>query len=368
MEKSPINVCLVSPLPPPYGGIGHWTAMICKYALGRKDVELVVVNTAPRWRSIHTNGVLFRAIGGGLQLLRDSVRLLEVLLSQRMDMIHLTTPGSLAVVRDLAVVYLASLFRVPLVYHIRFGRIPDIAEANTWEWRLIAKVMDKAFVVVAIDRATLCAIQLYAPKANALLIPNCVDLSCLPSQKQSHGQMKTVLFVGWVIPAKGINELVDAWKSVNSPDWTLEIVGPADSAYQEQLRMKCNGLSIKLVGELPHELAMEHMSRCDIFVLPSYTEGFPNVVLEAMALGKPIVATDVGAIPEMLEGGAGVLIKSRSSQELAQALGELIGNAPLRERIGSRAHDRAIKNYTIDAVFDAYLALWSRKPIFSKES
>ena len=68
MNKAPLRVCLVAPFPPPYGGIAHWTAMVCRYAAMRKDTEIALVNTAPTWRTIHSNGVLLRALGGGASL------------------------------------------------------------------------------------------------------------------------------------------------------------------------------------------------------------------------------------------------------------------------------------------------------------
>lgn len=360
MRHNPISVCLVSPLPPPYGGIGHWTSMISKYASGRKDAELVVVNTAPRWRSIHSNGLLLRSIGGGIQLIRDVGRLIKAFLFRRFDVVHLTTSGHLAAIRDLFVSYVAWIFGVPLVYHIRFGRIPAIASSGTLEWRLIHRVMRRAAAVITIDKATLGAVEQYAPGVNVVLIPNCVNMAKLPKPQDGSGEEKTALFVGWVVATKGIGELVEAWAKVNPAGWKLEIVGPVDSDYREQLLARFHPEHIEFVGELPHAQAMERMAKCDLFVLPSYTEGFPNAVVEAMALGRAIVATDVGAIPEMLDGDAGVLVRSRDAQALAKALDTVIGDATLRERIRTQALEKAKRQYTIDVVFDAYIELWGR--------
>ena len=62
------------------------------------------------------------------------------------------------------------------------------------------------------------------------------------------------------------------------------------------------------------------LSASDVFVLPSYTEGFPNVIIEAMAMGKPIIATSVGAIPEMLDEGCGVVVPPKDADSLQKAL------------------------------------------------
>ena len=367
MNGFSVKVCLVSPLPPPYGGISHWTSLVDEYAINRSDVDLVVVNTAPRWRSIHRSGVLLRSFGGGIQLLRDVLRLVATLAGRRFHAVHLTTSGHLASVRDLVVSYMASLFGVGFVYHIRFGRIPVIAQRNSVEWRVIRRVMLRASKVILIDDATFSAVRQFAPDVNAVLVPNCVNVSRLPSRVTNDSTVKTALFVGWVIPTKGVAELVEAWAKVRPKGWRLEIVGPGSPEFKSALLERFAPENLEFVGALPHAQAMTRMASCDLFVLPSYTEGFPNVVAEAMALGRPILATDVGAIPEMLEGDAGVLVKSKDSHALTHALKRLVEDSNLRDRIGERAFERAMRSYTIDVVFNAYMDIWRGVSEFSKK-
>jgi glycosyltransferase involved in cell wall biosynthesis len=303
---------------------------------------------------------VFCALGGGIQLLRDVVRLGSALRSSRFDVIHLTTSGHLAAVRDLAVSYVANLFGVPLVYHIRFGRIPAIAKAGALEWRLIRKVMERAASVITIDAATFAAVQAHAPKASVCLIPNCVNVAELPTAQSTASDQKIALFLGWVVPTKGIGELADAWSRLKPLGWKLDIVGPVDEAYRSHLQAQFSLDTVSFHGQLSHREAMERMADCDLFILPSYTEGFPNVVVEAMALGKPIIATAVGAIPEMLEGGAGILVESRSAEQLGAAIQRVINDLALRKQLGERAQEKAMNKYTIDVVFGAYVSLWNR--------
>lgn len=352
------RVCLVAPCPPPYGGIAHWTSMIRRYAENRSDVELVSVDIAPRWRAIHHLNLFHRAFGGGLQLVRDMMRLLKAILHQRFDAIHLTTSGHLSVVRDVAVATVVLLFQGMLIYHIRFGRIPDIAEQSSIEWRLLHWVMRRAKRVVVIDEATLKAVQRFAPKVKVVLIPNCVNIDELPRQCESVANSRTILFIGWVTPAKGLGELIEAWKIAHPRGWKLEIVGPGSLDYRKSLVDRHEPENVEFVGELAHDAAMKRMAKCDVFVLPSYTEGFPNVIVEAMALGRPIIATDVGAIPEMLQDGAGILVKSRDVLQLAAAIEEVTGSTELREQLGLRASRRAKDCYAIDAVFERYMQIW----------
>ena len=101
------------------------------------------------------------------------------------------------------------------------------------------------------------------------------------------------------------------------------------------------------------------MSTCDIFVLPSHTEGFPNAVAEAMAQGRAVVATDVGAVPDMLDNGAGVVLPVGDIESLALAMKDLMEDEQRRLALGEAARIRSLSCYGMDSVFRSYVALWS---------
>jgi len=363
--SKPLNVCLVAPLPPSVdgpshscGGIVHWTQMIMRYAEGRDDVLLSVVDTTPSWRAIHNFSLWKRAVSGGLNLAAYMTRLFGKLLSRRLDVIHMTTSGELGVVRDITVILTGKLFRVPVIYHIRFGRVPDLTRTGGLEWQLLALAMRMAKAVVAIDEATYLAIRTSLPCVNAALIPNCIDTVLVQRVEGGEFAEKTVLFAGWVIPAKGVAELLKAWSALDRSGWRLNIVGPVSPEYERQLSASCAIDNVSFLGEKPHAETLALISACDVFVLPSYSEGFPNAVLEAMALGKPIVATSVGAIPEMLAKGAGCLVPPKDAAALQAALQSVIDDVHLRKDMGSYAKARAFQNYSIEIVFDRYVSLW----------
>jgi glycosyltransferase involved in cell wall biosynthesis len=356
-------VCLVAPIPPPYGGIAHWAQLLLRYAATRPDVQFDVVDIAPRWRAIHDLALWKRVVGGGAQLLRDVARFLWTLLRRRPDAVHLTTSGQLAILRDLAFGLVAAALRVPVVYHLRFGRVPEIARANTREWRLLRRAMARAARVIPIDLETEQAIRTHAPEVRVERVPNCVNPAELPSSPSQRPSRPTVMYLGWVIPTKGIAELVEAWARLAPTGWRLLAAGPGDEAYRRALLDRFQPAGIEFPGELGHDEAMREMAAADVFVLPSYTEGFPNVVLEAMTLGKAIVATEVGAIPEMLAGGAGLTVPPRSVDALTTALGRVLSDGVLRQELGGRASERALSEYAIDVVFERYKRIWMGKAV-----
>jgi glycosyltransferase involved in cell wall biosynthesis len=99
-----------------------------------------------------------------------------------------------------------------------------------------------------------------------------------------------------------------------------------------------------------------------MLVLPSCTEGTPNVVLEAMALGTPIIATPVGAVPEMLAFDApracGLRVAPRDVEALRDAIRLLLLNPELAAEFGSRGRERAVQEYAPASVFASYKSVW----------
>ena len=115
---------------------------------------------------------------------------------------------------------------------------------------------------------------------------------------------------------------------------------------------------VEFVGELDNSTVLEKLAGAAVFCLPSHTEGFPNVVLEAMALGSAIIATSVGAIPEMLSGDAGLVVDAQDPVALATQLEFLIENSETRRKLGSHAVEKVKNEYELGQVYKAYEAVW----------
>ena len=114
-------------------------------------------------------------------------------------------------------------------------------------------------------------------------------------------------------------------------------------------------------------MALEEVSKCGLFVLPSYTEGFPNVIVEAMLLKKPIIATTVGAIPEILSENCGMLIKPKSSNDLFESLKFLIENTANRKYYAENAFKKVNEEYILDKIVIKYKEIWINLKSNNKE-
>ncbi|MDA8087543.1 MAG: glycosyltransferase, partial [Nitrospiraceae bacterium] len=160
-----------------------------------------------------------------------------------------------------------------------------------------------------------------------------------------------LIFVGKISRDKGICELMESFRSVNRGNCGahLLMVGSGPDVPVLQSMAASYGLlsNIHRTGDIPHGDIPDALNAADIFVLPSYHEGLPNAVLEAMACGLPVVATRAGGIPEAVEDGkSGILVPVGDHRQLANAIEYLLMNDSAAKRMGSRGRQIVETRFT----------------------
>jgi len=187
---------------------------------------------------------------------------------------------------------------------------------------------------------------------------------------------KTILFLGRVRPEKGVHLLVQAAnlmvRARGSTDVNFIIAGPfgdfhssrTASSYLGQLRSAIKRLSlqevVRITGRLSAAQALEVLSRCDVFVLPSFTEASPTSILEAMCCGKPVVASRVGGIPEQVEDGrSGFLVEPGDVRQLSEKVSFLLENPEAAEAMGSHGRLLARTRFSWDVIAGKVLETYS---------
>jgi len=341
------------------------------------DVHVELVNTAPR-RPAQEPRVWRRAMQGVGQARRDLVGVLAHLFRHRPDTVHIATSGGLALARDACVLLLTRLLRIRSSYHLHFGRLPETADRGGMERAGFRLAMRLCTTVVVLDQASAAAAAKIQPAATVVLIPYFIDASewrgapPVPSASATlsptaRPRRMRILYVGWVNEAKGMRELMTASAALAARhDFELVLAGPGDPAFCSELEALAGPSAAwyRLVGEVPREEVRPLMAATDILVLPSHSEGFPYAILEAMSMGRAIVATSVGAVPQMLthEGEpAGELVPPHDASALEKALDKLLADPVRRAELGERARRAVERRFTIEAARGWYLELWTGK-------
>jgi glycosyltransferase involved in cell wall biosynthesis len=175
-----------------------------------------------------------------------------------------------------------------------------------------------------------------------------------------------IYFVGRLAPPKNPFLLVEAFARLarELQDKTRVVIigeGPDRKRLEEQIRERTLQDHIELVGALPREAVLARLrDEADLFVLLSHWEGFPYSILEAMAAGVPVIASDVGGIREAVTPEVGILVPDHDSDRLTYALARMIEDPELRQAMGTRAQERAHTLFSVSRMCEETFRVYNR--------
>lgn len=269
--------------------------------------------------------------------------------------------------------------RLPLVVSLHGSDI-SLAQRSGWIGRLARSTFARASAVTAPSGDLLeRAIRL---GATGILesIPYGADVSAFAPDPEaarhvrdrfSLGPQNTVVAgIGRLIPVKGFDYLVEAHAraAATDPDLRLVLVGDGDARAELTERARALGVAdtVTFAGTAARDEVPAYLAASDMVVVPSvhyggYVDGLPNVALEAMAAGKPLVATRVGGLPELVRPGEnGLLVDERDVDALAAAIVTLARDRDLRTRMGARGRDLIRDSMSWDAVAERFESVFER--------
>jgi glycosyltransferase involved in cell wall biosynthesis len=209
-------------------------------------------------------------------------------------------------------------------------------------------VLGHADVLRAVSHTTRQQLEQWAPGKPTYQFPAWTDIDVF-LQAGGNGTERAcqrILYAGVLTPLKGVHHLIKAFASIaqSFPKAYLVIVGQAENkaytvALQDQARLLGVDRRVQFVGKVPQVELAAWMRRASVFVLPSMSEGLPRVVVEAMATGTPVIGSNVGGIPEMVEDGAtGFLVSPGDDAMLAKRLRWVLEHPEEACKMGRRAH------------------------------
>lgn len=214
-------------------------------------------------------------------------------------------------------------------------------------WKLCRDSFRSADLNVMVSRSLERVLRAFAqPEGRCEVLLRGVDLKAFSPPNVENVRRPAVLFVGRITEAKGAFDLREAWiqivaRRANAELW---VVGPDSTNGRFAREIQASGYadSIKILGPLPLHKVADLMRQAQILCLPSHGEGTPNCVMEAMASGLPVVATEVGGIPDIVESGRmGLLVQKGDIHALGEALVSLLHDADRRACMGEAAYEFA---------------------------
>lgn len=279
-----------------------------------------------------------------------------VLLRTGAEVVHLNASLDLkSYWRDLCYWAVAKLLGRRVVNQIHGGAMPqDFFRGSSLLTWILRRFLVASDSVAVLSSAELAAYRAFDPRINVQLVPNAIDPAGLADQSRSFnrdGPLRLV-YVGRLVRAKGLFELIEALALLKRAgrDFSLAVAGqgPIRAELMIAADRAALGDRVRFLGGVFAEEKSRLLLRSDVFVLPTYFEGLPYSLLEAMAAGCVPVTTPVAAIPDVMRDGVqGLLVPPRNARALAQAVADLDDDRLRLTRMGQAARARVREQYTV---------------------
>ncbi len=226
-----------------------------------------------------------------------------------------------------AAILLGELLRIPVVVKVHGSDLDVLGERAIVRAQLRATLPRTRALVAVSEPLARRAIELGAPPERTVVVRNGIDRERFAPRDRARARRtlglpidgRLIVFVGRVTEEKGVLDLIEAFALLDRPDVTLAIVGDGPAAGLVAARTA--GARVILAGARSHDEIPLWLAAADLVTLPSYHEGTPNAILEAIVSGRRVVATNVGGVPDVVRDvRQGVLVPPRSPALLAAAL------------------------------------------------
>ena len=232
-----------------------------------------------------------------------------------------------------AAALVSRIFEKPLIIKVH-GTDINVAGQYFLRRKMMAYAFDTAQKVIAVSiplREKIIAMGI--PPQKVVLVSNGLNKEIFRKMDKKECQRnlsldsnkKHVVYIGNLVPIKGVKYLVEAFRDMPE-NISLNIIGDGELKMELEKESRTLNLTnrINFLGKRPHQEMPLWFNAADVFCLPSLNEGCPNVILEAMACGAPIVASRVGGIPDLVSADQGLLIEPADPEALTQALKAVI--------------------------------------------
>ncbi|MGE0083156.1 MAG: glycosyltransferase family 4 protein [Desulfococcaceae bacterium] len=353
------TVIMLSPLPPLTGGMATVADNLSKSSLA-EQYRMIMINsgkTTPEKRSV------WKGIRAQISLIYE---IISAIIRHHVQIVHIHTCSGFTFWRDCIHMLISKILGCAFVCHIHGGMFGLFVMYMNPVGRYIAKYFfENSAALIVLGRECQEKMIFYAPEANWQVVPNGVPVPVLRNAAKE--KEPNFLFLGNLHQGKGVYDLIRAVNisCAHGFQGTVHIAGGADSPIEKEKieeMIRSYGLEnrIKLPGIISGKQKEAYLEMADAFILPSYAEGLPMAMLEAMAYELPLIVTNIGAIPEVIsEGKEGYLIRPGDTAALADRIMCLYRDCELRQRMGKKGRERVLREYSMDCMSEKISDIYS---------
>ncbi len=346
------KVLFISPLPPPLGGIATWTKKILDYGLPNQ-YKPYLVNTRIKGRRKVFERVKFNFS----ELFRTILIIFSLftkLIAYHPKIVHLNSSISyFGVYRDYFCTILVKLFKIPIVisYHGDLTNFSKIKYRGL-PYKQLIKLIKMADINIVLNKQSYNFIAELnkSGKNNIYKIDNFIDDNIFKNKVEKISKEDStikVIYVGGITKAKGCYDIIKIARKLQDVNFIM--IGDILKDMEEYILNSPKNMFWS--GVLNHDEVINKMYSSNILLFPSHSEGFPNVVLEAMATGLPVISTYVGAISEMIDNNkGGFLFEIGDITGIINAINKLKIDYNLRKSMGEHNKRKCKNHYSFSKV------------------
>ena len=272
------------------------------------------------------------AVQKAFSIATNALTLIFWCLTRQVNLLHVHSATNISFFRKSLFCFIAILFRVPVIFHIHAGKFfHDYRERSFFYKKWVEFILKKSTSIVALSQYWSDEIATILKHSdNIEIIPNPIDLTLHNERPPRSGDKLRLLFMGGLTREKGFFDLISAASKAKKKGLDIEVrcggTGDID-AIQALIDAEQLNDSIILLGWINGTQKIQELENADVFVLPSYFEGQPMSILEAMQADVLVISTTVGGIPDSIKNGHnGLLIKAGDVAALAAHIEHIYRN------------------------------------------
>jgi len=287
-----------------------------------------------------------------IQALRGLIHTATNLTLYNIDIVHFHGGGCISALRKYVYFRLVKLFDCKVIYHVHGGTFPQqYKNLSPIYQSLITRMFEQVDLVICLSTFFQKEILAIAPHATVTVLMNSVTVPPQITRNNDTGEIR-IIYLGLINEKKGIFDLLRVMSQLVEDQEKIRLiiggVGDVERMHQE-LAERGISHNVDYLGWLQPDERDILLGMADIVVLPSYGEGMPMTILEAMSFGIPVVSTRVGGVPDIvIDGETGFLIEPGNLEQLHDKLSILVRDHALRRKLGANGRRVIEERHTID--------------------